>query len=323
MASFGRSSGGLDPFGGKRTYDDREDQPTLGLYEEAPVHQRQTLSLRFSPHDWTTLWGAAALGYCSIVNRLLRQGAPPDLCDPAGLTPLMYATDFGQVEVMCDLLVAGADANARCPAGRTAAFYVQGKRSGEILTLLRSAEADLELIDAGGRTCLMIAAERNDTSLVAGLLAAGARPEMHNEQGHSALLLALFAGARRATARLRAAGAPVGFAEALALGAADVASRLPTNVVLDAQVAGGETLLCRAARRGEFAVVYLLLERGADPNASGENGQTPLDTAARESRGRILRLLLDYGADPARAITTDAPTLRSWAGMASDGAIGV
>src|SRR5690242_238194 len=101
MASFGRSNGGLDPFGGKRTHDDREDQPTLGLYEEAPVHHRQTLSLRFSPHDWTTLWGAAALGYGSIVNRLLRQGAPPDLRDPAGLTALMYATEFGQIDTMC------------------------------------------------------------------------------------------------------------------------------------------------------------------------------------------------------------------------------
>ncbi len=65
--------------------------------------------------------------------------------------------------------------------------------------------------------------------------------------------------------------------------------------------AGGRTLLHDAAGAGNIAMVKLLLELGADPNAAGRGGHTPLYCLANECRSEtgaeIVRLLVAGGAD--------------------------
>ena len=58
----------------------------------------------------------------------------------------------------------------------------------------------------------------------------------------------------------------------------------------------GETALQTAAMHGQAAVVALLLERGADPNAAQADGATALLAAAFANRGDIVRTLLARGA---------------------------
>jgi ankyrin repeat protein len=62
-----------------------------------------------------------------------------------------------------------------------------------------------------------------------------------------------------------------------------------------------------AAKRGNVAMVALLLAHGADPNAHDANGQTPLHMSCRrmgfQSDGvgdQVARLLLSHGANPVR-----------------------
>lgn len=64
------------------------------------------------------------------------------------------------------------------------------------------------------------------------------------------------------------------------------------------------TLLTHAIRWEGFAMVWWLLDQGADPNAAGLNGHIPLSDAAAPlsdaaalGRTEIARLLLDRGAD--------------------------
>jgi ankyrin repeat protein len=83
------------------------------------------------------------------------------------------------------------------------------------------------------------------------------------------------------------------------------------------QVVLGDTLLCHVARRGRFSAAKLLLEKGANPDATGfelldENvvmrilsdhkidihSSTPLCEAVRKGHYEITELLLQHGADP-------------------------
>jgi ankyrin repeat protein len=55
------------------------------------------------------------------------------------------------------------------------------------------------------------------------------------------------------------------------------------------------------------AVVHLLLDKGADPEAPTQEGETPLHFASRAGRDANARLLLDKGAD-INALTSDGET---------------
>jgi len=63
----------------------------------------------------------------------------------------------------------------------------------------------------------------------------------------------------------------------------------------------GRTLLHDAAGHGSLVVVELLLELGADPNASDQGGHTPLycvgNECATETGGEVVRALVTRGAD--------------------------
>src|SRR5688572_2540868 len=59
----------------------------------------------------------------------------------------------------------------------------------------------------------------------------------------------------------------------------------------------GWTALYFACGDGQFDVVRLLLGKGADPNARGEDGETPLHIAAQCGHPGMCRELVERGAD--------------------------
>ena len=76
---------------------------------------------------------------------------------------------------------------------------------------------------------------------------------------------------------------------------------------LDARDAWGHTPLTAAiiARLGmidrfakaRFMIAYILLVKGADPNATGQFGKRPLHSAAFWNDLEIIKLLIQHGAD--------------------------
>ena len=63
------------------------------------------------------------------------------------------------------------------------------------------------------------------------------------------------------------------------------------------RVSGHGTGLHQAAFQGRPGVAMVLLEFGADPNATASNNQTPLHIACRRDRPKVVLLLLKHGAD--------------------------
>jgi hypothetical protein len=90
------------------------------------------------------------------------------------------------------------------------------------------------------------------------------------------------------------------------------------------QVVLGDTLLCHVARHGRFREAKFLLEKGADPDATGfdlldedivmrilseydVHSNTPLCEAVRKGHYEIVELLLQHGADPNKENNSSTP----------------
>lgn len=70
-----------------------------------------------------------------------------------------------------------------------------------------------------------------------------------------------------------------------------------TKVDITTKQFDGDTLLHIAATWGDTEAVRLLIENGADVNASGDMGCTPLYEAISFGHGRCAKMLLDAGAN--------------------------
>jgi ankyrin repeat protein len=74
----------------------------------------------------------------------------------------------------------------------------------------------------------------------------------------------------------------------------------------------GDQPIHHAARNGDAEVVRLLIEHGADVNATNPRGHTVLYCAGGHGHLGALQLLLDAGADCDARFTHDGKTLLEW-----------
>ncbi len=163
---------------------------------------------------------------------------------------------------------------AAAPASANNSIF-ESIRAGDraaVKTLLKNSDA-VNARDELGNTPLMAAAWIADAAVLEVLLKAGADVSATNKAGANALL---YAATVEDKARLLVAG----------------------GASVKAQSALGNTALMLAARKvGNSRTVKLLLERGAEVNATNIFGATALMAAAAAGDMDSVRLLLDRGAD--------------------------
>lgn len=161
--------------------------------------------------------------------------------------------------------------------------------------------------DGGGRTPLAWAAARGDERLVALLLGHGANPNVMEAHGSTPLYNAAEKGSAKCCRLLLEAGArpdperPPGTKAGTALMTActDAVDPLVLQTLIDFGAslescgADGKTSLIQVARTDNVEFAYLLLESGANVNASTVTGETPLTTAVTHNSHKVLKLLLD------------------------------
>ncbi|NMF90330.1 ankyrin repeat domain-containing protein [Aromatoleum petrolei] len=257
----------------------------------------------------TALGLAAGALQLDAVRELLARGANPNPDKADGWLPLhrtVYASRQEgeglerQLELVQLLLDKGAQLEARTRSMSdwqpTPLLLALHKPAPELALYLIERGADVNAASGDrsgieGQTALMLAAAGGHAALVDALLAKGATLGARNGRGETALMAA--AGGHGSTQ-------------------AAIARRLlDAGAALDARSESGSTPLIRAAG-SRNDVLPLLLERGADVNATTRNGWTALMVAAQVGNDDYVRALLARGVD-ARALNEDGESAASLA----------
>ena len=229
-----------------------------------------------------------AVGDIEKVRVLIKRGANVNARSVTGRTPLLIAASrSGAGEVVKLLLAHGADANAKdelqgiplIPAGAggsTALIEAAKIRDGKALEYLIEAGANVQTKDNSGADALVAAVVNGNTGNVQRLLAHGARVDTRATPNQfTSLILATWRQDPKLTKMLIDAGADPNAQDAHGATAlmwssySDYADPATTQVLLnagakvDAHNQTGETAMTWARKRGDTAMVRLLLASGA------------------------------------------------------------
>ena len=226
----------------------------------------------------TSLWVACANRNTRIVERLLEAGANPNAELKSGETLLMRCAYTGDPIAVEALLAHGADVHAKEPSrGQTALMWSAANRHPSVTRILLKHGAAVDVRTITVRQ-LRGTGQQSTTS------PAGA---MYFDAGSfTPLLFAARHGDVDSATLLLDAGADV-----------------------HGTAADGNSALLVAAMSGHGQVGELLLDREADPNASG-GGYTALHAAVLRSDPELVRALLAKGANPNVRLTKGTPVPR-------------
>jgi ankyrin repeat protein len=210
-----------------------------------------------------------------LVDRLIRAGANVKAANRYGVTPLYLAAVNGNAVVIEKLLKAGADANAVSTEGETALMTASRTGSVDAVKALIARGADVNAKETWhGETALMWAVSQKHADVARELLAHGADVNAHS---------AVNKWERQNSAEPREKWLPL----------------------------GGLTPLEFAARQGCAACIPVLVEKGADINATDQDGITPLLSALINGHYDAASVLLEKGANPNLADRTGRTPLYS------------
>lgn len=212
------------------------------------------------------------------VRALLAKGAPADAENRYGVTPLVLAVEGGNLQIVNALIAAGANVNHALPEGETVLMTAARTGNVAVLHALLSHDARTETRDGFyGETALIWAAGADHPDAVSTLLDSGA--DVNERSAHAEF-------ARR-------------------------------NAGLTRLSHGSWTPLMYTARDGALQAGRVLLERGADVNATDPDNATALVLAIINYHYDFAQMLLDFKADPNIADTTGMAALYAAVDMSS------
>lgn len=223
---------------------------------------------------------------------LLDHGADVSLRDPyESMTALHATANDGDVEKCILLLRYHADVGARTRDGMTALMFAVAQKHDKVCELLLQHGAHLDI---------HVATALGQSAKVREMLSK--TPELARQRDLRMHRTPLFYAAERGRLEL---------VELLIQHKANVNARAVPREDLGYTLSGyvvrefnatneteiGETPLHVAAAAGQTAVVRLLIQHGADINASSKSGGTALFAAVRSKHVDIVRLLVEHGAE--------------------------
>ncbi|KAI0536684.1 ankyrin repeat-containing domain protein [Xylaria digitata] len=254
-----------------------------------------------SPRDVSDTRGYSLLRWALYANQfetvrfLALQGADPDYRPKAttDLSPRTKANDLllqGVNKTVEDALMSlsGGSDWADEQDFTTLHRIVTGLSSKDLETELQEHPEDIDKQDGLGRSAISWAAARGNEEHILLLLSYGANPNILDNS----------------------LSGPVTYS-------ADRSHAVCTHLLLDAHARTdpvlppgfmiGTPLNCAARNADDPAVIELLLQYGANPDATGVDRRTPLIHAARKNMAEFAHLMLKYGAN-INAVASDGQT---------------
>ncbi|KAI0481753.1 ankyrin repeat-containing domain protein [Xylaria cf. heliscus] len=291
--------------------------------------QFEIKTLRRVP-DSATCVNYAIKGNIEGLKELFRRGAasPRDVSDTRGYSLIRWALYANQFETVRFLALQGADLDYRPKATtdlspRTKANdlilqgvskateealmplasgsdwadeqefttvhrIVTGLSSKDLETALQEHPEDIDKLDGLGRSPISWAAARGNEEHVTLLLLYGANTNILDVQLSGPVTYSADRSHAACTRLL-------------------LDDNAKTDPILPTGVKIGTPLNCAARNADDPAVIELLLQYGANPDATGVDLRTPLIHAARKNKAQFAHLLLKYGAN-INAVASDGQT---------------
>lgn len=293
-----------------------ENDGKLDELDALLVHMdAQTLSRPRNRLLRTPLHIAAERGCDEAVRKLIISGASVFTEDHFGQTPLTLACAGSHPSVVEELIRAGADVNHQDAQYLSPLMIASRSGSAEIISLLVKAEANPEAKDGDGWTALHFACWRGNIDAARVLLDQAASDPNVNDtwKGLTPLGMAIDYGQWKMAEFLlkyegdhpESAQMEVEFSMAANATRNDESrtlkallySRCGLQGQLEARNQDGETLLLTAARLGARSAFNVLLDAGADPNATYKSTREDvLMTTCRLGQPDMAKRLLDLRA---------------------------
>lgn len=240
----------------------------------------------------TALWLSLDRKHFDVAQLLIDAGADPNITNKTGISSLIRAVQWDAIDTAYALMRAGANINVALPSSQSLLSLALEKKHPDFALALVNAGAPIDTTSHENWRPLLVAATEGYADVVKAML--NRHPALATDASvWNPVVLAAIDNDRTDVVRVLQATMPA------------------SSDQID------QTLLARAAARGNAGVVSMLLARNIDVTRPSEKGVTPLIAAAAGKHTEVARLLIRAKA-PINARARDGSTALMWAAESGD-----